>query len=63
MEAGDHPPKPDRGPELIGVSVFLTVFGTAFVFTRLWIRYASIKSFGWDDLFIFLSMVWISRFN
>ena len=56
---GEHPPKRDRTPELIGVSVFLTAFGTSFVFARLWIRYASIKSFGWDDIFIFLSMVWL----
>lgn len=59
MESGNHPPKPDRGPELIGASVFLTVFGTSFVVTRLLIRYASIKSFGWDDIFIFISMVWV----
>lgn len=63
MESGDRPEKPDRVAELIGVSVFLTVFGTSFVFVRMWVRYASIKSFGWDDIFIFLSMVCVSRFR
>ena len=63
MDSGAHPPKPDRVAELIGVSVFLTVFGTFFVIVRLWVRYTSIKSFGWDDIFIFFSMVSTSRFS
>ncbi|PGH00983.1 hypothetical protein AJ79_08047 [Helicocarpus griseus UAMH5409] len=57
MDTADPTLKHDRGPELIAVSTFLTFFGTAFVCTRLWVRYTSIRSFGWDDLFLFLSML------
>ncbi|EER37454.1 conserved hypothetical protein [Histoplasma capsulatum var. duboisii H88] len=49
--------KPDRGPELMGVSCFLTIFGTLFVVARFWARYAAARAFGWDDLFLFLAML------
>ncbi|PGH33029.1 hypothetical protein GX50_04175 [[Emmonsia] crescens] len=49
--------KLDRGPELMGVTCFLTIFGTAFVVARFWARYAAVRPFGLDDLFIFLAML------
>ncbi|OJD14193.1 hypothetical protein AJ78_05433 [Emergomyces pasteurianus Ep9510] len=54
---GGIPAAPNRGPELMGVTCFLTVFGTAFVIARFWARYAAVRPFGWDDLFIFLAML------
>ncbi|KLJ11507.1 hypothetical protein EMPG_13312 [Blastomyces silverae] len=47
----------DRGPELMGVSCFLTVFGTLFVIARFWARYAAKRPFGWDDIFLCLAML------
>ncbi|PGH06725.1 hypothetical protein GX51_02166 [Blastomyces parvus] len=56
MDAPDPTALRDRGPELMGVSCFLTVFGTAFVAARFWARYAATRPLGWDDLFLFLAM-------
>ncbi|EEQ90737.1 uncharacterized protein BDCG_05857 [Blastomyces dermatitidis ER-3] len=47
----------DRGPELMGVSCFLTVFGTVFVLARFWARYAATRPFGWDDFLICFAML------
>ncbi|OAX78858.1 hypothetical protein ACJ72_06828 [Emergomyces africanus] len=55
MESPSGSPAPNRGPELMGVTCFLTAFGTAFVVARFWARYAAVRPFGWDDLFIFLA--------
>lgn len=44
--------KPSRGGELIGVSMFLTVWGTLFLAARIYTRVFQTRSFGWDDGFL-----------
>ena len=53
--------KPSRVAELIGTTVFLTLFGTFWVGARVYTRIFQTKSFGWDDAFIVLSCVRTER--
>lgn len=49
--------KPSRSDELMGVTLFLTIFGAVFVLARLWARLFSLRAPGWDDFFIAVAMV------
>jgi hypothetical protein len=44
--------KPSRGPELIGITLFLTIFGAVFVLARLYTRVFVSRTAGWDDFFM-----------
>ena len=53
------PPKEDRGDSLNAVNgVFLGV-GLILVCLRIFVRTRINKTFGWDDGFIILALVWL----
>lgn len=49
--------KPSKSVEVLGVTLFLTIFGATFVLARLWARLFSLKSPGWDDILIAVALV------
>jgi hypothetical protein len=57
MDPSEMPHKPDRVAELIGVSLFLVIWGTAFVVTRICVRIFGRGKLWWDDLALGLSAV------
>lgn len=52
--------KADRRGELIGSSLFLTIFPSIFVLARIYTRLFSSRTFGWDDAFILAALVSLS---
>ena len=48
---------PNRGPELVSITVVITAIAIAFTILRLYVRVKVIHKLGWDDLLIVLSTV------
>lgn len=57
MDPAVLPSKPDRRAELLGATIFLTIWGFLFVAARLSVRIWGNGKPGWDDLAIAISTV------